>query len=610
MRKRGQVSETFLYILAGVITAVVVYYGVSAIMEFRGKGAEAESILLKEKITLDVQRISKQLGAARNFSYLFPSEYNEVCYVDTSKGEEIINNLSISAIISDSVEANSTNNVFLFGQKTDAFRAGDIQVCESPVACFQTQAGVARVEMYGGGGFALLEPCPAEINRPPVVVNETPAYVTRNVSSCSDFEVNINNIALATDPDKDNMDIDWYLLKWRNTTKTRTDTNATSPAEANYNLKVQNSCGVYRLVVVATDYAGKAGSGRFEFIINIQVPENNNPYAEILNKGINYFNVGQPITLNGLGNDTEKGTLSYKWDFGDGTSEEGSVWFDPAAQNNFTNITTHTYNAVGNYSVWFTVTDEQGAWATDNWTVKIGNTPPVITPIEPVNGANLSTRDVNLTFNVWDREQEKTNCVIDLLSQTEGLRTIAIGDVANNTDKSWSLSNLQEGNYTWTVSCSDGLLIATSNPMNFTILLPILPVLNCYILSSCGSLFPVISLSDLTNAHAEVPGGNYPKKVCCNLTEGILTSSGATVLKLSDAQNAHAEDMTHTNYGTAVQMGTSDPKYGTIACRTAGSCDPGQNETCVVSLSDYTNAHVADCSGYSIKICCRDIPSP
>jgi len=105
----------------------------------------------------------------------------------------------------------------------------------------------------------------------------------------------------------------------------------------------------------------------------------------------------------------------------------------------------------------------------------------------------------------------------------------------------------------------------------------------------------LLKISALTNAHAELYNqDHYDYKVC-----SPFTSSGATrtcngnnlITTLSTPTNAHAGD----TYETEIC-------YGDIICEAKETCST--EETCLLSLSDTTNAHVAECGFYDYQLCC------
>jgi hypothetical protein len=122
----------------------------------------------------------------------------------------------------------------------------------------------------------------------------------------------------------------------------------------------------------------------------------------------------------------------------------------------------------------------------------------------------------------------------------------------------------------------------------------------------------IIHISNYTNAHAELNNqSNYALTICCNNTNSNLTTdcSGAeTILKLSGQTNAHAQlgNITGADeYNHSVCLKTENPANA-LNCEFR-QADCLINETCIVKLSNSTNAHLEDCSNanYSHRICCE-----
>ncbi len=128
--------------------------------------------------------------------------------------------------------------------------------------------------------------------------------------------------------------------------------------------------------------------------------------------------------------------------------------------------------------------------------------------------------------------------------------------------------------------------------------------LSCKITTSCPYGIVVYRMSDLTNAHAELPSqSNYTQMVCCTGVPGLSNqclSNYQTVLKLSSQTNAHVEKNTQENYPE--QACLQVPENGIIEIGyKADSCDG--YDTTIGSISSITNAHVGDKDAYPLKIC-------
>ena len=75
--------------------------------------------------------------------------------------------------------------------------------------------------------------------------------------------------------------------------------------------------------------------------------------------------------------DPDNNTLTYNWNFGDGTSSTSA---NPS----------HTFNTAGNFNVVLTVTDHPGATNTDSLTINVNNTPPTAIIQTPTAGTKYN----------------------------------------------------------------------------------------------------------------------------------------------------------------------------------------------------------------------------
>ena len=122
----------------------------------------------------------------------------------------------------------------------------------------------------------------------------------------------------------------------------------------------------------------------------------------------------------------------------------------------------------------------------------------------------------------------------------------------------------------------------------------------------CGVGICVLSLSTLTDAHATKQcNSNFGYNLCCPNTYTLDTSCQAGFVKLSELSDAHAGVYSLSTFTNQVCVKSSSS--GTASCRyiTSGSC--ASDETCFVSLSGTTDAHLSKCenSPFGTKICCK-----
>ena len=122
----------------------------------------------------------------------------------------------------------------------------------------------------------------------------------------------------------------------------------------------------------------------------------------------------------------------------------------------------------------------------------------------------------------------------------------------------------------------------------------------------------VLKMSDLANAHAELPSqSNYKYGVCCtgvnddlSVEENPAICSQGRVVALSNETNAHVSGYVYSFYPYKICLMAA---YGKIDCRISHSqCK--SDEVCLFSLSNSSygtlNAHVGDCSAYDNRVCC------
>lgn len=125
--------------------------------------------------------------------------------------------------------------------------------------------------------------------------------------------------------------------------------------------------GTYNISLTVTDTSGLSSTTSTTAAINAQAPTANagGPYSGV---------PGGAVTFNGSAStDPQNETLSYAWNFGDGTTGSG---ISP----------THAYSTVGTYNISLTVTDTSNLTSTAATTSTIAFQPPIANAGGPYSG--------------------------------------------------------------------------------------------------------------------------------------------------------------------------------------------------------------------------------
>lgn len=133
--------------------------------------------------------------------------------------------------------------------------------------------------------------------------------------------------------------------------------------------------------------------------------------------------------------------------------------------------------------------------------------------------------------------------------------------------------------------------------------------LSCTVRTACEpNETDVLHMSDTTDAHAELANGtDYSYKVCCRDTTGknsISTeSSGYDFLYLHNVTDSHSERRSLGHYANAAYIKANASNITCSYSSVSGACIAG---TCLLTMSDSTDAHIADCitDPYDTTLCC------
>ncbi len=157
---------------------------------------------------------------------------------------------------------------------------------------------------------------------PPRIVEAPPKVV-----ECQTFAF---DGAKSYDPDNDNLEYLWDFGDGTTSSEIRADHTFPGP-------------GVYEVVLTVNDYSGgKCSTSKSKRMVRVNVPPI--AVAKVPGKGC----VGEGVSLvASASTDTPGDTLSYEWDFGDGTTGKGAK-------------VSHSYSKPGNYPITLTVKDDSG----------------------------------------------------------------------------------------------------------------------------------------------------------------------------------------------------------------------------------------------------------
>ena len=205
--------------------------------------------------------------------------------------------------------------------------------------------------------------------------------------------------------------------------------------------------GTHVITASVTDGGGLPGSD------NITVTINNTPPVVIITAPTDGTSVdfGTNLTFTGTANDTEEGDLSANLSWS--SDLDGNI--GNGASFSTTGLT------VGTHVITASVTDGGGLPGSDNITVTINNTPPVVTITAPTDGTSVDF-GTNLTFTGTANDTEEGDLSANLSWSSD-----LDGNIGNGA--SFSTTGLTVGTHVITASVTDGGGLPGSDNITVTI---------------------------------------------------------------------------------------------------------------------------------------------
>jgi alpha-tubulin suppressor-like RCC1 family protein len=276
-----------------------------------------------------------------------------------------------------------------------------------------------------------------------IAQNQSPVGSTQTVSTTEDVLVSI--VLSGSDSDGDSLTYS-VLTQPSNGVLTGTTPNLTYTPNANFN-----------------------GSDSFTFKVNDGVADSNTATVSITVTAVNDAPivvsaptaspapalVGENISFAVLATDVEGDTISYDWNFNDGTTASGS---NPV----------HAYGTAGNYTVVVTISDGNGGLTTETISVGIttplpSNASPNVSLTAPANGSRYAT-PAAIAMTATATDTDGTIAKVEFYQGTTLLTT----DTTAPYGYAWS--NVGVGTYTLTAKAYDNKgLDAVSAPVTVTV---------------------------------------------------------------------------------------------------------------------------------------------
>jgi hypothetical protein len=146
-RKRAQVqSQIFIYMLAIIITALILIYGYNSFKKIKEQGEVTELINFQTNIKRSVDTLSYDYGSVKTKEFNVPGNFRKVCFVSLNPLPPL-SALNKYPLIKDSVASNVQKNVFLWPPGTESFYGGNISIDPADNGYFCANVSYGRISL-------------------------------------------------------------------------------------------------------------------------------------------------------------------------------------------------------------------------------------------------------------------------------------------------------------------------------------------------------------------------------------------------------------------------------------------------------------------------------
>ncbi|MBI2652418.1 hypothetical protein HYX00_03035 [Candidatus Woesearchaeota archaeon] len=151
MKKAQIYSQIFIYILALVLTSIILIYGYNAIQNFNKRANQVCFLKFKNDLSNSIESITSDYGSVKRKEMQLCAGYREVCFVESTRNPTIPANTD--PIIRDSITSNTGKNVFLVEKiAKESFYAGNISV-DGDVLCITSKNNQISLRLEGKGNY-------------------------------------------------------------------------------------------------------------------------------------------------------------------------------------------------------------------------------------------------------------------------------------------------------------------------------------------------------------------------------------------------------------------------------------------------------------------------
>jgi hypothetical protein len=156
-RKKTQIqSKVFMYILAGIVAVLVIFYTFKAIQAFKGEKRRAIMVELEEKLKTAVEIASSKFGSLSVEAFNLPEGTEEVCFVDLENIPAVLETSLVDRfpIIKNSLEGNENVNTFVIinGKVGESLYIGPVCFDWPYYKCIKTPKNILKAAFEGMGG--------------------------------------------------------------------------------------------------------------------------------------------------------------------------------------------------------------------------------------------------------------------------------------------------------------------------------------------------------------------------------------------------------------------------------------------------------------------------